>query len=289
MIKSFVKFIKSFFIIEEMVLTPQKLVQLSKFPHLSKSWHFIAASTLTVCNQPQEISKIYHFALKLSQIPTNDNSQLLEIAKAALERNQKIIESNSKGLNNDFTDKIENLNNTNSNFDNQFIISNKLREAILKSLALGGIPKAINSLMQLKNSTPIPLRAVKPSRDFSPENTLTERERGNDYWNKVYGKVSNRVTNQMSTAYPDLWEFTINHVYSPLLSYSEILSPQESSLVIIACLVPQDVNPQLKGHLKGALNNGCSIEEIESARELSILISQWCGVTWKDPVIKVKL
>jgi alkylhydroperoxidase/carboxymuconolactone decarboxylase family protein YurZ len=93
----------------------------------------------------------------------------------------------------------------------------------------------------------------------------------------------------MNTAYPDLWEFTINHVYSPLLSFSEVLSPGESSLVITACLIPQDVNPQLKGHLKGALNNGCTVEELSSAREMSLLISQWCGIQWRDPVAKVKL
>ncbi|TDZ21442.1 Uncharacterized protein Cob_v005653 [Colletotrichum orbiculare MAFF 240422] len=32
----------------------------------------------------------------------------------------------------------------------------------------------------------------------------------------------------------------------------------------LAGLIPQDVNPQLKGHLRGALNVGASVDEIES-------------------------
>jgi alkylhydroperoxidase/carboxymuconolactone decarboxylase family protein YurZ len=275
-----------------MVLTAQRLVQLSKFPHLSSSWYFIAASTLSVCNQPQEIPKLYHYALKLAQYDNKVPGNALELAQDAIKRNENLTKLSHDGLTHDPEfNTVENLNNLDpkANQDAQYTVSLKTREAILKSLALGGIPKAINTLMQLKNSTPIPLRSTTTSRDFSPSNTEHERQRGEEYWKKVYGKVSDRVSNQMNTAYPDLWEFTINHVYSPLLSFSEVLSPGESSLVITACLIPQDVNPQLKGHLKGALNNGCTVEELSSAREMSLLISQWCGIQWRDPVAKVKL
>ena len=54
---------------------------------------------------------------------------------------------------------------------------------------------------------------------------------------------------------------TARLMYGYILSNSAVLTPAESSFVLIAGLVPQDVNPQLKGHLKGALNNGASVEE----------------------------
>ena len=54
----------------------------------------------------------------------------------------------------------------------------------------------------------------------------------------------------MFTAYPDLWYFAYHHVYSPLLSFTDIISAKETSMCC-CLLIPQDVNPQLKGHLKG--------------------------------------
>lgn len=277
-----------------MTLTPQKLVQLAKYPNLESTWYFIAAATLSVCNQPQEIPKVYHYALKLAQHQhrhaSGANQNHLELAKSAIERSHTLADLSSSG---DFTNplysEIENstgIDNT-QNLMSQMEISSKLREAILKSLALGGIPKAINTLMLLKNSTPLPLRATQPSRDFSIEKTQEIRERGAKYWKKVYEKVSDRVTNQMHTAYPDLWYFTKNHIYGPLLSFTDVLPPSESSLVIISCLIPQEVNPQLKGHLRGAVNAGCSAEEIASCREMSLTIGEWFGIKWKEPVAKL--
>ena len=82
---------------------------------------------------------------------------------------------------------------------------------------------------------------------------------------------------------------TLVHVYGPLLSFTGALTAQETSLVVIASLVPQDVNPQLRGHLKGALNIGCDFETIEAVRRLSILVSQWSGVQWKDGIVQLTL
>ena len=144
-------------------------------------------------------------------------------------------------------------------------------------------------MMHLKNATPVSLQDTKPNRDFDSSKTDQVRERGIEFWHHVYGKVSKRIINQMNTAYPDLWEYAKNHIYSPLLSYSDILTPKETSLVIIGCLVPQDVNPQLKGHLKGALNNGATPQEVEQARQLALSISEWCDIKWKEDVAKLKL
>jgi len=277
-----------------MVLAPARIVQLSKYPLLKDSWYFIAAATLSVCNQPNEVSKIVHYALKEKQYELSNKTCIdpVYLAEQAIKRDQLV-----KKLNHDGEVKDPNYINPENmcslddkiNLEAQFQITQKTRESILKSLALGGIPKAINTMMYLKNSTPTSLQAIVPQRDFSPSQTEKIRDRGLKFWHQVYGKVSSRIITQMNTAYPDLWEYAKDHIYSPLLSYSDILTPRETSLVIIACLIPQDVNPQLKGHLKGALNNGASYDEIEQARSLSIEISKWCGIKWKDNVAKLKL
>lgn len=277
-----------------MLLTPARIVQLSQFPSLKNSWNFIAAATFSVLNQPNEVPKLVHYALKQAQydLAGKKNSDPEKLAQDAIDRSNLIKKLNQDGdiHNSDFRHP-ENLFvlNDKENLQAQFHISQTTREAILKSLALGGIPKAINTMGYLKNATPTELRDTHPQRDFSVASTEEVRERGIKFWKQVYGKVSDRIITNIDSSYPDLWEYAKNHIYSPLLSYSEILTPAETSLVIIGCLVPQDVNPQLKGHLKGALNNGASPEEVIQARKLALLISEWCEVKWREEPAKLKL
>lgn len=55
------------------------------------------------------------------------------------------------------------------------------------------------------------------------------------------------------------------------------------------------MNPQLKGHLQGALNTGATVEEVKAVREIVIRICKASGMTtiggsvpagwgWRDPV-----
>jgi alkylhydroperoxidase/carboxymuconolactone decarboxylase family protein YurZ len=39
------------------------------------------------------------------------------------------------------------------------------------------------------------------------------------------------------------------------------------------------VNPQLKGHLKGALNGGATVEEVKAVRSIVMEICKACGMT----------
>lgn len=277
-----------------MPLTPARLVQLSQFPLLKNSWYFIAAATFSVLNQPNEVPKLVHYALKESQydLAGKKVTDPEKLAQDAIERANLIKKLSQDGDCNDPNFRHpENLFSLDEkeNLKVQFHVAQTTREAILKSLALGGIPKAINAMAYVKNASPTELRDTHPQRDFSVASTEEVRERGIKFWKQVYGKVSDRIINNINSSYPDLWEYAKNHIYSPLLSYSDILTPAETSLVIIGCLVPQDVNPQLKGHLKGALNNGASPEEVVQARQLALLISEWCEVKWREEPAKLKL
>ncbi|PRT52738.1 hypothetical protein B9G98_00358 [Wickerhamiella sorbophila] len=163
-------------------------------------------------------------------------------------------------------------------------VTSEMRESLLKAAALIGLPRTINSLTELKNVTPEELRLDEPLRS---DDTDFEKV-GESFFAKVYGKITKRIHYQLHTAYPDLNWFIIKHEYGPLLSFTKILGAKETSLVVVASLVPQDVNPQLKGHLKGAVNNGSSVEEVNSVRDMAIELSQWCGVQpWRSEVAKL--
>ncbi|ODQ66108.1 hypothetical protein NADFUDRAFT_51376 [Nadsonia fulvescens var. elongata DSM 6958] len=240
------------------ILTTQRLVHLSTaYPMITNSWYFIAAATLSVCNSPQSVPQILNYIIPENVSPTTS------LTHSAISQSS-------------------------SEHQDQFRKVQKMREALLKSAALGGLPKSINSLIQLKTATPSELRETEIHRQHNPSpNYLLEEQRGGEFWRKTYGKVANRVYEQMNAASPDLATWALNHVYAPLLSYTDILTPKETSFVVIACLIPQDVNPQLKGHLKGGLNNGASREEIMQVRQMSIEISKWCGIDWREEVAKL--
>lgn len=80
----------------------------------------------------------------------------------------------------------------------------------------------------------------------------------------------------MRNSYDDLGvvaELMYGHVFSNL----EVLGARDTSLLLVAGLIPQNVNPQLKGHLKGALNNGATVEEVMAVREMVLRICEGAG------------
>lgn len=260
------------------ILNPQRLVRLSNAPYLANSWYFVAAAAFAICNQPQEIPKIFHMALSKHHRLAN--------AEQAIRLAAQIQELTNSG---EIPDTLElafpDLELISQ--DQQAVVARRIREGLLKGAALGGLPKIINALTFLKNSTPSKLRENTNLRDSAGLDSQQVEQRGSELWNNVYGKVSKRVKGQLETAYPDLLSYALQHVYGPLLSYDGVLSAKEGSLVIIACLVPQDVNPQLKGHLRGALNNGASRDEVDEARQMAIEISQWSGIIFKDKIVRL--
>ncbi|KAK6459514.1 AhpD-like protein [Scheffersomyces xylosifermentans] len=326
------------------VLTADRLVKLAyNYPKLHNSWFLVACACLTVINQPQEIPKVFHFALRQQLLEFSTEKSLLtdpyllRLAQDSISSSQKFMEFTAVGVNlpdvlipYTYHDKLPlkyKFSKTEDIHSSQVGVAAKFREVILKSSALAGLPKAINALMVLKTVTPTSIRpsslperkpAVFPghlsssqiagedatgTRFEGDENSITtetidgpispssinakqiqsDLTRGSEFWNQIYtNKVNTRVKRQMYNAYPDLWIWAYQNVYSPLLSFTEILSAKETSMCIVASLIPQDVNPQLKGHLKGAHNLGVTLEELEEVRQLVFDLCDWTGgIQWK--------
>ncbi|VEU23275.1 DEKNAAC104402 [Brettanomyces naardenensis] len=262
-----------------MLLTPQRLLKISSNSHLANLWYLIATVTLTVCNQPQEIPAIYHYAMRTKHLHELPSVDLYQKVLSTVDRFHNIRDTGKDPHYTPYPDEA-------------FQTTEKFRESILKTCALSGLPKAINSLMILKDTTPYNLRrhdneATNRAPIKSFEEYQAVQKRGREFWDGVYTKVSHRIINQMASSYPDLWQYAIRDVYSDLLSYCGVLSHEETSVIVISCLIPQDVNPQLKGHLKGALNSGVDVEILRESRRLAMEISEWCGVKWRREVASI--
>jgi hypothetical protein len=67
-------------------------------------------------------------------------------------------------------------------------------------------------------------------------------ERGQKYFEKVYGKVSKRVMGQMDRSGTEDLGLMARLMYGYILSNTTVLNPAETSFVMIAGLIPMDVS-----------------------------------------------
>ena len=162
--------------------------------------------------------------------------------------------------------------------------------------------QSINAMMALKSATPPSL--LDEPLGYSPTGRPAEMydvpssailSRGQGYFSKTYGKVTRRVMSQMDRSGTEDLGNTARLLYGYILSNTNVLSPRETSYVMLAGLIPQDVNAQLKGHLQGSQNHGSTIEEVKAVREVIISICEASGMKvldenaaggwgWKGPV-----
>ena len=294
------------------IITAERLVQLSQFnPRLQNVWYLLASSALSALNQPQEIPKLYHYTLMLhynSTLPVKQRATPIALTSTKTIDLLSNCDCHSHHTTHhkphNLIDKLYPiyLGGKTSNLDTYRQITIRLRESLLKICPLVGLPRGINSLHHLHSTTPtsilnsidhphtkIDMYNDSTDVDACPESSTLRTQtrttetvsevyiRGKKYWNKVYDKVSNRVANDLYSSYPDLWYYTLRHVYGPILSFNGVLSGCDTSLVIIAALVPLEVPAQLRGHLRGALNVGCDEEAVGGAKEMASLVARWCG------------
>lgn len=325
------------------LLTAERLVRLAyKYPSLHSNWYILASTALTVVNQPQEIGKVLHFALRQQLLEDGSNGKsvltdayMLKLAEDSIASAAKFDDFTAVGVNlpdvlipYTYHDKLPlgyKYKRSEDIHAAQTVVACKIREAILKAAPIAGLPKLINALTALKKVTPNSIRparkACRPStvspghvrssdivhediagtrfedqsiptfdtlegpicdQSIKADQVVENVVRGLNFWSSVYGKVSNRVRTQMFDAYPDLWQYAFHNVYGPILSYTDIILAKETSFGVIAALIPQDVNPTLKGHLKGAINLGGTKEELNDIRLLVFDVCDWSGnIYWK--------
>lgn len=188
------------------VITPTLLQYLHEHPRLPKdSWYFIAAVTLAVLNRPDEIPAIYRYAAQ--HVTRHD----------------------------DIGDELR--------------ILRRIREALLKTSAVAGAPKVINACVALKEGAPKHLqeRDIDKSTtgrraDINELPSTQVLQRGQAFFDKIYGKISGRVTKMMKDSGTEDLDIIAKLSYAFVLSNTTVLDQAETSYVLIAALIPQDVS-----------------------------------------------
>ncbi|KAF2142033.1 uncharacterized protein K452DRAFT_287230 [Aplosporella prunicola CBS 121167] len=252
------------------ILTPALVHSIRSQPHLPRHvWYYVTGVTLSALNRPDEVPKVLAYALENgAEAPTTTSAPT---PTAAPERHERSATTTTAAVAEDAAEQLR--------------IARRMREGLVKSAAVLGVPKAINALLALKAMTPEYLLdeagAPSPTQrraemyDTPPTEILG---RGQRYFERVYGKVARRVMGQMDRSGTEDLGLTGRLVYGYLLSNERVLDARDSSFVLVAALIPQDVNPQLKGHLRGALNNGATADEVRAVREIVIRICEASGM-----------
>ncbi len=145
-------------------------------------------------------------------------------------------------------------------------------------------------MLELKKATPEDL--LDEPEAFSPTGRRAEiyatpapqiLQRGQAFFEALYGKITRRVMGQMDRSGTEDLGLMARLMYGYVLSNTNVLNAAETSFVMIAGLIPQDVNPQLKGHLRGALNGGATVDEVKAVRNVVVEICSAAGMRILDP------
>lgn len=221
------------------------LKSLHHHPNLPKhTFYFIASVAFSVINRPEEIPRVWEYAVQEAAVPGSEREEYVE---------RELIGAVTP----------------HGNRESALTIHQKLREAILKAAPIGGLPKvlpnpanpsplksilrclksqAINSLNRLKAVTPphiLSAPTVTHRRlSLQPAYHANVMTRGSQFFETVYGGMTKRVMGGMRNSYDDI-AVVAELMYGHVFSNTEVIGKRDTSFCLIAGLIPQDVRRKL--------------------------------------------
>lgn len=98
--------------------------------------------------------------------------------------------------------------------------------------------------------------------------------RGCNKLQEIDGEAGEKVVNGLKDISPELSRFIIEYSFGDIYSLTS-LDNKSKEVAAVASLIAQGAMPQLKVHLNGALNTGCSVNEV---KELILHLSVYVGI-----------
>lgn len=191
------------------ILTNSLLNSIRATPHLPPaSYYLLTATALSTLNLPHLIPDVYKHALEHGNSPPSRTN------------GQALVKPSE-----------------------QLSITRRIRESLVKSSAIIGLPKTINALFALKAVTPAhlidaPLSPSVSGRSVDLYTTPSSviMQRGAKFFEQVYGKVTNRVMGQMDRSGTEDLGLLARLEYGYVLSPVGLLSAAETSYGECTCL-----------------------------------------------------
>ncbi|KAI8073153.1 hypothetical protein BC940DRAFT_250644 [Gongronella butleri] len=151
----------------------------------------------------------------------------------------------------------------------RFKVVQRIKDAIFKSIAIVGTPRALNSLVKFRARLPDAIVQEMPKTSIRPEfSNEAIRDRGQQLFDTIYERHAKRVQSALDTAYPDLWTHTIVNSYGYMLSDTTYVTAMETSFIVLAALSCDHCDLEIKGHFHGAMHNGATLDQLRTLQEI---------------------
>jgi 4-carboxymuconolactone decarboxylase len=139
-------------------------------------------------------------------------------------------------------------------------------EVLLQSYLFAGFPRALNAMRIWREVSGESAPANDPA--LVPQDSAELRRKGEEVCSIVYGDKYDALRQAISNLHPALDEWMVSDGYGKVLARAGLTLAQRELCIVAACVASEQI-PQLKSHLRGALNCGATHEDI--AQTLSAL------------------
>ncbi|USP80430.1 uncharacterized protein yc1106_07704 [Curvularia clavata] len=175
--------------------------------------------------------------------------------------------------------------------DDQKIVQRRIKEAILKTSALYGVPRSLQALFPLFNSLKDEeidhygprweaMQADPASRTIYEKNRYEKARR---YFDTVWTPAAAQANRDKNFKYhPDLYLLNTQLVYEYYFAEDAILNPVESQMCNIAALICCNCPVQAMWHTRGLINHGGTMSEAEFSHEFAVAIATLYGCKMGD-------
>lgn len=139
----------------------------------------------------------------------------------------------------------------------------EVEEVILQSYLFAGLPRALNAMRTWRAFS-----GAEPARPATHGYVAMEelRAEGEKTCAEVYGSSYERLRENISALHPELDEWMIVEGYGKVLSRPG-LDLKTRELCIVAACASTGQKRQLHSHVRGAMNTGASVAEIQDTMD----------------------
>ncbi|KAH7162098.1 hypothetical protein B0J13DRAFT_632930 [Dactylonectria estremocensis] len=158
----------------------------------------------------------------------------------------------------------------------------RIKEGLLKTGIIFGIPRVINAFRALIKAIPSP----ESNETSSIRNHITfpadTNERGLEYMRNIFRADLGPFLGTMDKHWPDLRTLVVTYIYGYYQSDTSILDAITTSQLNIATLVPMDVAAEVAWHMRGTIRNGGTEHQLKAAYDIALAVCGLCEVTLKN-------
>ncbi|KAJ9156045.1 hypothetical protein NKR23_g804 [Pleurostoma richardsiae] len=162
--------------------------------------------------------------------------------------------------------------------DEEKTIQRRIKEAILKTSILYGVPKSLQALLPLFSILPddrIDHTGPRCESLHSKEAAILREQKGREYFDTIWGLEAAQFHRDRNFKYqPDLYLLNLKFVYEWYLSEDTILSSTETQMCNAAALICSGNPVQALWHTRGILRHGGGIEQARLSQYIGLEIAR---------------